>query len=181
MSRHIYIPLVKSASGIDMLDNVHRHIYGDNEEKTNRFDPRVAHTSFLMMCSHRKYDNMISMVRIPEHLVSRATIAISDKPGYVEEIYMLPDGADTSQDGPVHMEYNKVKELIKSFMVANSMANADSETKSPVKPNLRVAIPCASTPPCSPVTQPTTPVTPSDLLPSIHVNSDDDDWEYYSD
>ena len=90
MSNHFLISLAKTRAGVFIMDKIHNKIYNDNNEtKTNRCDESIIAVLMFMLYSNIKYDDHISILKIPNDLQYRVTIAKADIER--ECIYLLPD------------------------------------------------------------------------------------------
>lgn len=84
------LPIAKTDQGLYFLDKIHRNLYGDNEKKTNRFgDDKIIKIVMCLICSHIQYDEHLRVLRIPNRIAHRCTIAYNNN--QQECIYLISD------------------------------------------------------------------------------------------
>jgi hypothetical protein len=104
------ITLARKYEGIELLDSIHRETYPEKAEmKTDRFDQTIAHAAMYLLTKSDKYGRLVFMVKVPEELRSRVTIASDGTDG--EKISLMHSCVPVIRH-PVTMSQDDVKAFI---------------------------------------------------------------------
>ncbi len=92
------IPLAKNANGSILLNDIWKHIYGSNEEKTNRFNVEFVKSTVSILLNNVDFEKYIIMARLPISLRDECSIAMKCDGMLYEYIYI-----------PNETKYDKLK------------------------------------------------------------------------
>jgi hypothetical protein len=106
------IILAKNYDGVAVLNKIYQQLYQNaDEKKTCRFDPVFTQTVACLLNKSDKYVDRIYVVKVPNTLRYRCTIASNGDSTGGEKIYLLPSNIPDIRL-PVIMSHDDVKVFI---------------------------------------------------------------------